>query len=186
MKSGVYVFWREGSEQAEYVGSSNNAARRIGVHICNLRKRRHINPNFQNAWNKYGEAAYHAILIEVCANDLLVEREQYWIDALNPRRNIAVCSDNAMRGKHHGAEARAKISATAKGRHFSADLRAKLSEAAKGRSAETRAKLSDAKKGAKNPCFGKQFSVETRAKIGAASRLRGARQRFERAWMEPT
>ena len=51
---------------------------------------------------------------------------------------------SSMYGKHHSAEAKAKISAANKGRQFSDETRAKMSAASKGRqlSDETRAKIS--------------------------------------------
>ena len=57
-----------------------------------------------------------------------------------------------------------------KGKHHSAETRKKMSEAQKGRqfSEEARKKMSESKKGENHPLFGKQHSAETRKKISEA------------------
>ena len=60
-----------------------------------------------------------------------------------------------MKGKHHSAETRKKISESAKGKTFSEEHRQKLSEA---------------KKGKNNPFFGKHLSEETRQKMSEAQK----------------
>ena len=57
--------------------------------------------------------------------------------------------NNPMFGKHHSAETHQKMSEAHKGKHHSAETHQKMSEAHKGKplSAETRKKLSEAQKG---------------------------------------
>lgn len=201
VKSGVYVFWRVGSGVAEYVGSSKNVKRRIGVHLRELRKGLHVNQMFQRAWNKYGAAAYHVIQIEICAEAQLIEREQFWMEALKPVRNISVYAGAPTRGLKLSAEHRAKIGAAARGRApwckgrkigpRPADVREKIRAAQVGeknhmygghQSPDARARISATTKG--RP--GKPVSEEARAKIGKAQAQWQARVRFKRDWMEPT
>lgn len=72
-----------------YVGSSSlNIHYRWNDHRSGLRTGRHGNPHLQRAWNKNGEEAFVFDVLEYCTNSL--EREQYWIDTLEPEYNICL------------------------------------------------------------------------------------------------
>jgi group I intron endonuclease len=89
-----------------YVGSSSVPKRRKSQHFSDLRKGRHPNRYLQNAFNKYGEGKFEWIVLENCDNDMLAEREKYWIECLHSDRSD--CGYNLtnepyapMRGKKH-------------------------------------------------------------------------------------
>lgn len=65
-----------------YVGSARMAVIRERQHKCGLNGNRSHNPHLQYAWNKYGAHCFEWAIIEVCAYDDRVAREQWWIDAL--------------------------------------------------------------------------------------------------------
>lgn len=69
-----------------YVGScASGFAGRWADHRKNLRKNQSHNRHLQNAWNKYGEHSFEFSIIEIIDDlNLLVEREQYWLDYYLP------------------------------------------------------------------------------------------------------
>ena len=74
----------------KYIGSAVNYGRRINLHLHELRKNKHKNTILQNHFNKYGiEDLQFSVLESVMFPELLIEREQYYIDTLNPIFNIA-------------------------------------------------------------------------------------------------
>lgn len=82
-KSGIYrIHFGSGNF---YVGSSAYLEKRLRSHLSELRRGTHHSPALQRAFNKYGE---DRMLIEVIewvepVKEKLLEREQYWINALN-------------------------------------------------------------------------------------------------------
>jgi len=79
--SGIYAIVHIKSGR-HYIGSSRNIYHRWRIHKSELRRGVSNSRYLQNAWNKYGEAAFHFKVIEACLKDpiMLVAREQYWID----------------------------------------------------------------------------------------------------------
>lgn len=72
-----------------YVGSSIKLNSRFRRHTYALEKSQHHNPHLQRAWNKYSEDSFEFKIIEqVDDKEILIEREQYWINKLNPEYNI--------------------------------------------------------------------------------------------------
>lgn len=75
-----------------YIGSAKILERRWKEHIAQLKKDKHYSKFAQNAFNKYKCIAF--TVIEVCTEDNIVEREQYWIDTLNPDLNSIKTAEN--------------------------------------------------------------------------------------------
>lgn len=71
-----------------YIGSSKNIKRRLQIHRAELRHNWHSNSHLQRAWNKYGEKSFEYYVIEACSDDILLDREQYYIDTLKPEYNM--------------------------------------------------------------------------------------------------
>ena len=67
-----------------YIGSSNNIKNRWYQHENSLDAGIHGNPHLQNAWNKYGRHNFKFEIIEECAPELQFEREQFYLNTLNP------------------------------------------------------------------------------------------------------
>lgn len=63
-----------------YIGQSSNIESRWNQHIHDLTKNIHRNSHLQNSWNKYGENNFAFSVIEECEENLLDERENYWIN----------------------------------------------------------------------------------------------------------
>lgn len=187
--SGIYAI-RNTTNKKSYIGSAVNVSRRFKEHRQRLKAGTHHSRKLQRAWSKYGDEGFEFCLIELAEIEILIEREQFWIDhfgsALSSGYNVCPTAGSIL-GVKRSAETRAKmsawqvgrvraplsdshkqnISAAQKGREHSPEARAKLSAAHKGKivSAETRRRLSVAVTGMKH-------TEEAKAKISAASKGR--------------
>lgn len=66
-----------------YIGQTIDYSGRISKHRTELRGNRHCNMILQRAYNKYGEDAFEASIIEYVDDySKIGERERYWIDQL--------------------------------------------------------------------------------------------------------
>lgn len=71
-----------------YLGSSEKIKRRWNEHKSLLRRNKHCNGILQKAWNKYGEENFELSVIEECMVNVLLEREQFYLDTMKPYRKI--------------------------------------------------------------------------------------------------
>lgn len=82
-KSGIYKITNISNGKV-YVGSAVKLTRRFNDHKNQLIGHRHANKYLQNSWNKYGQESFIFEIIEfVDELELLIQREQFWIDCLN-------------------------------------------------------------------------------------------------------
>ena len=141
-----------------YIGSAIDIKRRWREHKSYLNRNLNFCPHLQKAWNKYGESNFIFSIIEEVDVDLLIEREQYYIDTEKPKYNVCKIAGNTL-GRKHTEETKKKISETCmgrpsvfRGRKHTEETRKKISEKRKGVkrkpcSEETKKKISDANKG---------------------------------------
>src|SRR6516225_3347876 len=78
---GVYVITNTHNGKV-YVGSATSIRGRLLCHRSCLRRGKHNNRYLQNAWKKRGEKAFTFDVMEECQPDVLLSKEQYWIDKL--------------------------------------------------------------------------------------------------------
>lgn len=71
-----------------YVGSSLNLRDRKARHFRDLSNNKHHSIILQRSVEKYGIENFQFEIIEECEKDILLEREQYYIDLINPKYNI--------------------------------------------------------------------------------------------------
>lgn len=80
---------------------------------------------------KYGYSSFKLEILEYCEPSVIIEREQYYIDNLNPEYNILKVAGSLFGYKHTSASAEEKMSEIAKNR--SEETITKLREAASGK-----------------------------------------------------
>ena len=85
--SGIYCIINIKNSK-KYIGSSKNIRQRLWSHRAELRHNKHENSYLQNAWNKYGEHNFDYYILEKCEESLLLEKEQLYIDTINPEYNM--------------------------------------------------------------------------------------------------
>lgn len=167
--SGIYAIQRG---ERSYIGSSADITLRWRKHRSDLRGGRHHSRYLQNAWNKYGEDAFEFVILEECPVDVLIEREQHYLDAHLIKYNRSPTAGSQL-GVVRSPETREKISSSLMGHAVSPETREKLRSASRGNtnragqpvSLETRAKMSESRKR-------RETSSETRAKMSASQRGR--------------
>lgn len=141
--SGIYAITNRANGK-RYIGQSSALRDRWLFHKSALRRGKHCNRIIQNAWNRYGEAAFEFTIIEEAKPEDLCEREQHWIDTLRPEYNIAPVAGTTRGMKHppRTAEFRERMRKQSTGRKHSPESIERM-RAIPGRplSAEAKAKL---------------------------------------------
>lgn len=150
-KSGIYC-WTNLESGKKYVGSSINLHRRfITYYSIKYITRGSKSSSICRALLKYGYSKFKLDILEYCEPSVLIEREQYYIDTLNPEYNILKVAGSLF-GYKHTIESLQKMSEIAKNR--SEETIAKLREAALGRTykhkEETKKKISETMLGRKH------------------------------------
>ena len=92
-KSGVYKL---SVHNHIYVGSSKNLYSRLREHGLDLANNRHTNDFLQKVANKYGIENIRIDILEFCPPEKRIEREKYWIDALNADMNMQDPVDHTL------------------------------------------------------------------------------------------
>ena len=107
-KSGVYIMECIPTKET-YIGSTKRKFRQRWAEIRKQArgKKRKVSKLFHQRWEEYGDEGFRFGVLEVCNNTK--EREQYWIDYLEPELNINKSTDNTKplfdeRWKEHHQE----------------------------------------------------------------------------------
>jgi group I intron endonuclease len=83
-KSGIYKITNLVNNKI-YIGSAFNLSNRISCHKYTLKNNKHKNKHLQAAYNLYGEKNFLFEVIEIVEDlNILIIREQYYLDILNP------------------------------------------------------------------------------------------------------
>lgn len=155
-----------------YIGSSINVIGRWLGHKRCLRSNRHSNLHLQYAWNKYGLSNFEFIILESCAENMLLRKEDAWIDYY--RAQDRKYGYNLVSADRHiiSEETRTRMSEGGRGKVLSEEHKRKLSESHTGKhhSEETKNKLRSANRGQVPWIFGRTHSKEARKKISEANR----------------
>ena len=139
--SGVYAIIHQPSGRA-YVGSSRHIFKRWWHHANTLNHGRHHAADLQDLWLLSGPGAFVFVVLEQCAIEDLVLREQAWLDSfeapLNASLNAAcgqldprVAEKGAAkrRGQKRPPEVGQKIAAALRGQPLTEERKAKISAA---------------------------------------------------------
>jgi len=187
--SGIYMIQNKANKKF-YIGQTTKSfEERWDEHQNDLNADRHHNPHLQNAWKKYGEAAfefhplwklppdpkllntYEKIMIGDFYNDRsrcynLKEGGGNGRHSEETKRKISETlsgEKNPNWGKKYSEETKQKMSEAATGKPKSEEHKQAISKAAKNRSEEHRQKLSEA---------AKNRSEETKRKMSEAAKNR--------------
>ena len=111
-KCGVYRFKNLLNGKA-YIGSSTNLGVRLTNHFSiNYISKRHTVLIYK-AFLKYGYQNFSLEILEYCDPEKAIEREQYYMDLLQPEYNILKTAGSSF-GLKHSLETKAKLSASLK------------------------------------------------------------------------
>lgn len=118
-----------------YIGSTNSFNDRKLAHLSCLRRKVHKNTYLQNLYNKYGEESLIFSIVEECEN--IREKEQYYIDTLQPKINICKKVEGRFEVPHR-EETKRLISDRIKEKHSSGyynteEIKTKISNSLKGK-----------------------------------------------------
>jgi len=180
--SGIYII-RNIKNNKAYIGSTVNIRKRFGHHKWALKYNKHSNLHLQRSWNLYGENNFEFSILEECKSDMLLVREDYFMEcyksrntefgfnlktaerhlhSLETKKKIGLASlgNKYCLGKKLSAEHKRKIGLGGQGRVFSEDHKRKIRESNMGqkRSEEAKANNSRAQ-------MGKRLSEEHKIKI---------------------
>lgn len=165
MKAGIYRFVNTVTGDY-YIGSSSDLNRRRLQHLNSLRKNKHHSYRFQKAWNDYGEIQFDYEILEELEiiEDLknqLFDREQYWINIIEPEYNILPAAGSTL-GYHHTEETKQKISKTTTGVKKSKEHAKHISEGQRGKTItkEHKEKLSQSAKNRKSMSHHSIISID--------------------------
>lgn len=121
-----------------YIGSAKDIRHRLARHKSDLGRNVHHNTLLQRAVNKYGKDMFEFEILEfVDDTESLLQREQHYLDTLNPCDinigfNLAIEAGSRL-GVPATEETKAKISKTLTGRKHTEETKLKMSGAHKGK-----------------------------------------------------
>ena len=98
--SGIYKISSKIKPERCYIGSAVNIKQRWGHHRNDLDARRHRNSRLQRHYNKYTRDDLLFEILLTCEKEKLIEKEQFFIDALKPWFNISPTAGNSLGVKH--------------------------------------------------------------------------------------
>lgn len=140
----------------KYIGQSCNIYSRWYNHKYCLNNNIHSNTYLQNSWNKYGKNNFVFTIIEKCDENIIDEKEKYWINHYNTMNDdFGYNLDSGGNlNKHHSIETKIKMSRSAKGIYPSEETKIKISNNRKGKMV-----------GQDHFMYGKHLSLSTKSKI---------------------
>jgi len=159
-----------------YIGSTNRFSHRKNQHLNSLRNGTHKTAKIVRHCNKYGIDDLVFSVIEPCFPEFLIEREQYYLDLLQPFFNTRKIADSCL-GVKCSDEKKEKLRIANKGHKISEEQKQQLRIANLGKkqSAETIRKKIKAHMGKKNipetiekmriAATGRHHSEETKMKL---------------------
>lgn len=171
-KSGIYKI-ENLKTGVIYIGSSVNINRRKGAHFSALNRGVHRNPRLQHSYNSHNNNSdiFEFSTIEFCEQDIIVEREQYWLDHYKNIGDVYNCGtvvEATFLGRHHSEETKRNISKNGSGeRHH---------QFGKPIPDEQKDKISDSTTGEKHWNYGNKYSQERKDKMAESKRGIGYRK----------
>jgi group I intron endonuclease len=140
--TGIYII-KNSIDTRVYIGSAVNFEARKYRHILHLRNQKHHSRKLQRFVNKYGIDVISFEILEECRIDLLMQREQFYIDAFNSCEKgfNELPTAGSWLNKKHRPESLLRIGAASKGRKKTEAMKRNIQAKMKGRVIEWAAKL---------------------------------------------
>ena len=104
--TGIYMIYHISFPEKCYIGSASSAKKHGGYyyrfrsHYSCLLKNNHCNNNLQELCNTFGIEGFRFLPIEDCSPEKCIEREQNYIDMIQPTLNICKIAGNTLGYKH--------------------------------------------------------------------------------------
>ena len=119
----------------KYVGQSCNIYSRWVNHKWYLNNNKHYNTHLQKSWNKHGEYNFKFIILEQCEENIIDDKEQYYITLYNTiiDLNGYNLDSGGNKNKHHSNITKQKMKESATGKTNSEETRRKISLNRKGK-----------------------------------------------------
>lgn len=105
-----------------YIGSTINLVRRKCNHFTKLDNKIHHNIHLQRSYEKHGKNNFEFIILEECSKDMLILKEQYYIDTYKPEYNILKIAGSSL-GRKLSKEHKNKIKISLKAINFKPSIR---------------------------------------------------------------
>lgn len=158
-----------------YIGSSIDLEQRRSNHFSNLKKGKHHSYKIQKDYNIFGKDAFVYDVLEVCEKikEVLITREQFYLDFYDPYYNVLKKADSSM-GSKRTDEYKKKMSDMFKGKKWTEEAKAKYSKTMSGRKWSSSKRESMKGKsnfigkdnnGINNGFYGKKHTDEVKKKI---------------------
>lgn len=164
LKSGIYCIENIVNGK-KYIGQAGNIASRFSKHKSELNRNKHFNSYLQNSWNKYGASNFKFYVLEYCDENIIDEKEDYYINLYNARnRDFGYNRKSGGKsGYKYNKEVIEKMSKSIKASYIGTNLREiKSKDALKQWSnTEIKAKIM----GKNNGMYGKHHTDEAKKKI---------------------
>ncbi len=175
MKKGIYIIKNKTNGKV-YIGQSQKLNQRYGGHLYRLKRKEHHNEILQRAFDKYGIDNFeYNVLEEILDENMLNEREKYWIDFHGGINSDQVYNLKDPLLNEHSDYVRNKMSKNNMGENnpnygneWTAEMKKKESDRKKGKSWEElygEEKAKEMKKNAAKSQEGRIHSEETKNKI---------------------
>lgn len=162
-KSGIYAIKNKLNGKV-YIGSAVNLKKRWLDHKSDLCRSAHKNDYLQKAWNKYGDINFEFSIIETIPINLLIVREQYWMDFYESHQrangyNICAKAGSNL-GLKHTEEWKKRMSEINKNFRHTEETKKRISQTKLGHivTNEAREKMRQAKLGKSGHWLGKKRS----------------------------
>lgn len=109
MNSGIYQIVNKVTGDL-YIGSSCQLSTRKTTHFRNLKNGVNHCKILQRAYNKYGKENFEFTIIEYCVKEVLIQREQFYLEQFKPKYNACKLIPNQTLGFNHSEESKQLMS----------------------------------------------------------------------------
>src|SRR5690349_13606447 len=99
-RKGIYIIKNILNNKCYFGSTTNSFQRRFKAHKSQLNRGIHHSSKLQRAWDKYGESNFIFLIVEICTDEEIIEREQFYIDTFKPFYNECPKAGSCKGVKH--------------------------------------------------------------------------------------